>query len=76
MKQLKTENMKEYMRNYMNKYRVSDLGKSKEKVVCSECGYLYNKSNEWHHKRAKKHKYKILELEVERLRVMKNPQDV
>ena len=63
----KTEDMKEYMRNY----RLNHMEKWTGERTCPECGYTYTASNVGHHNRSKKHKYGIMEKELAKLKEIK-----
>jgi hypothetical protein len=63
----KTEDMKQYMREYRKK----NIEKWAGERTCPECGYTYTASNIGHHYRSKKHKYGMMEKELEKLKEIK-----
>ena len=62
-KSRKTENMKEYMKNYNKLYYKKRLDKYREKMVC-ECGLEVNKYGLLAHLKSSRHKLLIQNMEL------------
>ena len=67
-KKIKTENMKEYKREYYQKNK----DRLKINKICEGCGSIYNSSTKWHHLRSKKHKMCEMEKKIEELKKLLN----
>lgn len=67
----KIENKKEYMKEYMKKYQKNNMEKWMNFKECSECGHNYRSSNVSSHQRSNKHKFGMMEKELQTLRSKK-----
>jgi hypothetical protein len=67
MSKNKTEDMKEYNKKYYEKNK----DKLHEKIMC-ECGEEYSKYKKSTHKKTQKHRNKMMEIEIKKLKTSDN----
>ena len=71
-KKKKTENMVEYMRNYMREYNKTRVCKYNKNIYeykqCEICGAKYMNNSRTHHMRSKKHKFKEMEKKLNEMK--------
>lgn len=61
-------NRKEYMKEYMKKYRKSEISNGYYNVICDICNGKYKSTNRGLHLNTKKHKFALLEKELNEIK--------